>query len=43
MNIPVNRWSVGIVLAMAAVFGGDFVAAILRAVTAVGSIYVPAV
>lgn len=43
MNIPVNRWTVGLTVALLSVFGGDFVAAIMRVVMAMGHAYVPAV
>jgi len=43
MNIPVNRWTILVVLAVTALMGGDFTSAILRAVIAMGNAYVPAV
>lgn len=43
MNIPMNRWTIGLILVASALFGGDFVSAVMRAVTAMGQAYVPAV
>lgn len=43
MNIPINRWTVGAVLVTAAIFGPDFVQAILRAVAALGGPMFPAI
>jgi len=43
MNIPVNRWTVGIAVALISVFGGDFVSAVMRVVMAIGYNNVPAV
>lgn len=43
MNIPLNRWTIGLVLAVAALFGGDVLTAVLRAVSALGLAYVPAI
>jgi hypothetical protein len=42
MNIPLNRWTVGLVLVVAALIGGDFFTAVMRAVVAMGNAYVPA-
>lgn len=42
-QIPVNRWTVGIVLILSIVFGNDFIAPILKAVGILTSPYVPAV
>lgn len=42
MNIPVNRWTVGAVIILTAIFGGDFVSAIMKAITVIGASYVPA-
>lgn len=42
MNVPLNRWTVGVVLVLAAVFGGDFVSALARAVGIFTMPYVPA-
>lgn len=43
MNIPVNRWTVGAVLVLAALMGPDFVSAVMRAMVALGGAYVPAI
>jgi len=43
MNIPVNRWTVGVVLVIVALMGGDLTSAVFRAVIAMGNAYVPAV
>lgn len=43
MNIPLNRWTVLAILGIAALFGPDFVSAVMRAVVALGGAYVPAV
>lgn len=43
MNIPLNRWTILAVLAVTALMGGDFMSAVLRAITAMGAAYVPAV
>lgn len=43
MNIPVNRWTVGLVLVASAVFGPDLVQAVLRAVAALGGPMFPAI
>jgi N-acetylglutamate synthase/N-acetylornithine aminotransferase len=41
-NIPVNRWVIGGILVLTAVFGGDFVTAVFRVLQAVGYSYMPA-
>jgi hypothetical protein len=42
-QIPLNKWTISAFLALAALMGGDFFSAVMRAVTALGSSYVPAV
>lgn len=42
-HVPINRWTVGLALVLAAVFGGDFVSAVARAVMALSGPYLPAV
>lgn len=41
-SIPVNRWTVGVVVAILTVFGSDFLAPILKAVATLTAPYVPA-
>jgi len=41
-QIPVNRWTVGVVVALLAVFGSDFIAPIMKAVAVLSAPYVPA-
>jgi len=41
-QIPVNRWTVGIVAAILAVFGGDFIAPIAKIVSLLTASYSPA-
>lgn len=42
-QIPVNRWTMGLALALAVFFGNDFIAPILKAIAVVSSPYIPAV
>lgn len=42
-KIPVNRWTVGAVVAVLAIFGGDFVAPIMKAIAVMSAPYVPAI
>ena len=42
MHIPVNRWSVGLVTAVLLIFGGDFVAPIMKVLGILTMPYVPA-
>lgn len=41
-TIPVNRWTVGIVMALALIFGNDFLAPIMKAVGILTQPYIPA-
>lgn len=43
MNIPVNRWTVGIALALTLIFGNDIVAPLIKAIGIMTSPYVPAI
>lgn len=41
-QIPVNKWTVGSVIAILSIFGGDFVAPLLKALAIMTSAYQPA-
>lgn len=41
-NIPVNRWTVGLVTALCLVFGADFMNPLLKAIGIMTAPYVPA-
>lgn len=41
-HIPVNRWTVGAIVTILVVFGGDFVAPILKVMATLSAPYVPA-
>jgi len=42
-NIPVNRWTVSVVVILTLIFGNDVVAPIFKAIGIMTSPYVPAV
>jgi len=42
-HIPVNRWTLGLTVLIAVVFGSDFVAPILKAIGILSAPYVPAI
>lgn len=42
-TIPVNRWTVGALVALALVFGGDFVAPLYKMLGILTAPYVPAI
>lgn len=42
MNIPMNRWTIGAVLALAALLGPDFLSWAMGVVAAMGGAYLPA-
>lgn len=41
-SIPVNRWTVGVVLVLTLFFGSDFIAPLMKAVGIITAPYVPA-
>lgn len=43
MHIPVNRWTVGLTVLLLSVFGGDFLAPVMKAVAILSAPYVPAI
>lgn len=43
MHIPVNRWTVGLVTALALVFGNDLIAPVLKAIAVLTAPYTPAI
>jgi len=43
MNIPVNRWIVMACVAMLTIFGGDFIAPIMKVVSVLSAPYSPAI
>lgn len=42
-NIPVNRWTVGAILAVCVFFGSDFLAPFMKALAVMTNPYVPAI
>lgn len=42
-NVPVNRWTVGAVVAVLAIFGGDFIAPIMKVIAVLTAPYTPAI
>jgi len=42
-HIPVNRWTLGLTVLLAVVFGNDFIAPIMKAIAVLSSPYVPAI
>lgn len=43
MNIPINRWTILAVVVASAIFGGDFVSSIMKAVAVMTMGHLPAV
>lgn len=43
MQIPVNRWTMGALLAAVAIWGGDFLAPLMKAIAILSAPYVPAI
>ena len=43
MNIPVNRWTVGVVVALLTIYGGDFIAPFMKVIGILSAPYTPAI
>jgi hypothetical protein len=42
-QVPVNRWTVGAVVALLSIFGGDLIAPILKVFAVLSAPYTPAI
>lgn len=42
-QVPVNRWTVGVVVALLTIFGGDLIAPIMKVFAVLSAPYTPAI